>query len=163
MRPLRTLLPLVAALTVASPLLAGPPWISIETPINPWDPSTRGAFLLVHAFHHGTPLNLPVSGTAEGLVNGERRSVPLTFQRTSRDGVYALRNQWGAAGEWSLILTVSQGRDDVAQAMVKVSGERVLAVDVPTRDGGEAHPLPRRFTAAEIDASLRNRVVAVNR
>ncbi len=162
MRQLRSLVPLVAALTIASPVLAGPPWISIETPVNPWDASTRGAFLLVHAFHHGTPVNFPVSGTAEGIVDGQRRSVPLRFERTSREGVYALKNLWGTTGEWSLILTVSQGKDDVAQAMVQVSGTKVLAVDVPTREAGEAHPLPRRFTQAEIDASLRGRVVAAN-
>lgn len=162
MRSLRTWLPLVAVLTVAW-AWPGPPWISIETPVNPWDASTRGAFLLVHAFHHGTPINLPVSGTAEGLVDGQRRSLPLTFQRTTRDGVYALRNQWGKTGEWSLILTVAQGQDDVAQAMVKVSGERVIAVDVPTREGNAPYPLPRRFTKAEIEASLQGRVMAVNR
>jgi len=163
MRPLKILTPLVVALTLASPVLAGPPWISIETPVNPWDPSSRGAFLLVHAFHHGTPVDFPVSGTAEGVVDGRRHSVPLRFERTSRPGVYAVANQWGQTGEWSLILTVSQGKDDVAQAMVQISGTKVIAVDVPTRNGGEAHPLPRRFTKAEIEASLRGRVMAASR
>ena len=32
--------------------LIGPPWISIEYPANPLDPSTRGGYLLVHTFHH---------------------------------------------------------------------------------------------------------------
>ena len=42
---------LVAGLPAAA--VAGPPWVSIELPANPWDETTRGAFLLVHAFHHG--------------------------------------------------------------------------------------------------------------
>src|SRR2546426_1315168 len=55
----------------ATPGLAkGPPWISIELPVNPYDQSMRGAFLLVHAFHHQTPMGFIVTGTAEGIVNG---------------------------------------------------------------------------------------------
>ncbi|HUF31409.1 MAG TPA: hypothetical protein VMM77_12225, partial [Gemmatimonadaceae bacterium] len=39
---------------------SGPPWISVEYPPSPYDQTTRGAFLLVHAFHHGTPANFAV-------------------------------------------------------------------------------------------------------
>ena len=39
------------ALSAASSF--SPPWISIETPPNPYDPASRGAFLVVHTFHHG--------------------------------------------------------------------------------------------------------------
>src|SRR4051812_48780748 len=74
-----------AALRIAA---AGPAWISIETPVNPYDASTRGAYLVVHAYHHGDPSSNPVSGTAEGLVNGERRSVALEFTPTSRPSAY---------------------------------------------------------------------------
>jgi len=78
---------LAAALSafLAAPALAGPPWISIELPVNPYDESTRGAFLLVHEFHHGTPVSYIVTGTAEGIVNGERRSIKLEFSETARE------------------------------------------------------------------------------
>ena len=46
-------------------VVKGPAWISIETPVNPYDASTRGAFLLVHAFHHGDAMASPVTGRAE--------------------------------------------------------------------------------------------------
>ena len=72
--------------TAAARTLSGPPWISIEHPVNPYDATTRDAFLLVHAFHHGTPQNFPVTGTAEGMVDGQRRTVNLEFTRTSRSG-----------------------------------------------------------------------------
>ena len=63
----------LASAAVTAPALGGPPWISIELPVNPYDQSMRGAFLLVHAFHHGTPMGFIVTGTAEGIVNGERQ------------------------------------------------------------------------------------------
>jgi hypothetical protein len=146
-------LPLIAGL-----LLLGPPWISIELPANPHDPTTRGAYLLVHAFHHGTPMAFPVTGTAEGLVNGERRTLKLGFERTTREGVYALRKQWQDEGEWTLVISVSQGREDVAQAMVQISGGEVIAVRVPTEERS-GWRIPRRITRAEIEASLRDRPV----
>ena len=70
--------------------LFGPPWISIETPVNPYDASTRDAFLLVHTFHHGTQADAPVSGgtapdeppgvreVSQGLRAGPRRSLSVT-------------------------------------------------------------------------------------
>lgn len=70
---------LVAAAPSSSARLAGPPWISIEYPANPLDPSTRGDYLLVHAFHHQLAVSAPVRGTAEGLVNGVRKSIELRF------------------------------------------------------------------------------------
>src|SRR3954464_3147857 len=91
---------LVAAAPSAGARHAGPPWISIEYPANPLDPSTRGAYLLVHAFHHQIPTQSVVSGTAEGLIRGERKSVALRFDNTSRPGVYALQKQWGDEGVW---------------------------------------------------------------
>jgi len=138
--------------------LKGPPWISIELPANPYDQDTRGAYLLVHAFHHGTPIGFPVSGRAEGLVDGRRRTVKLDFQATSRPGVYALRKQWPDEGEWSLVVSVTQGRDTEAQALVQISGGEVIAVRVPTeRRGGTV--VPRLLTQAEIEGSLRDRTV----
>ncbi len=151
---------LVAVTTIAAtPALAGPPWISIEYPANPYDPTAQGAVLLVHAFHHRTELDSPVTGTAEGIVNGQRKSINLEFKRTSRPGVFALANQWGDVGEWTLVISVPAANhvgSDAAQAMVRLSGGRVVSVDVPTRQAN-GYTLPRPFTAQEIEASLRSR------
>ena len=147
---------LLAALPAAA--LAGPPWITIELPANPFDAATRGAFLVVHAYHHGTPMAAPLSGTAEGLVQGQRRSIPLSFDRTTRNGVYALRNQWGNTGRWVLVITVNQGdsaREDVAQAIVEIGEDGVVSrVRVPTVAGREGS-FPRKLSQAEIEQAVR--------
>ena len=135
----------------------GPPWISIEYPANPFDRESRGAYLMVHAFHHGTPAGLPVSGTAEGIVRGERRSVRLAFAATSRPGVYALRKQWSDEGTWTLVVRVAQGAGDGATALVDLApGGEVARVQVPTRRHAEGN-FPRPVTAQEIELSLRAR------
>jgi hypothetical protein len=139
----------------------GPPWISIEHPVNPYDSTTKSAFLLVHAFHHGTPTNFPVSGTAEGLVRGERKSVSLEFQPTSRPGVYALKRQWSTEGTWTLVVSVSQGPEDAVYAVVELSGNGLVAsVQVPTRNE-KGYTLPAKVAMNAVDASLRARAGVV--
>jgi hypothetical protein len=138
---------------------SGPPWISIEYPANPLDASTRGAFLLVHAFHHQLAMSSAIRGTAEGLVSGERRSVTLRFDSTSRPGVYALRKQWTNEGVWSLVISVAQHDSDPAQALVEIGVDGgISSVRVPTRQERE-WTIPRPITAQEIEQSLQGRAV----
>lgn len=137
----------------------GPPWISIEYPANPYDSGSKGAYLLVHAFHHGTPVSFPVSGTAEGIVNGERRTVSLEFKNTSRPGVYALHKQWSSDGVWTLVLGVTQGDGEMntVKAVVELGPNgQILAVNVPTRMQG-VWRVPDRVNMADVEANLRTR------
>jgi len=154
------LLPTVMLLGAAAPMVGtarvGPPWISIEYPANPLDPSTRGAYLLVHAFHHAIPVQSIVRGTAEGLVGGERQSVALRFDATPRPGVYALRKQWSDDGIWSLVITVDQGEGNSAQALVELGADGISAVRVPTRVAN-GWTIPRGVTSREIEQSLSSR------
>jgi hypothetical protein len=101
---------------------------------------------------------VPVSGTAEGIVNGERRSVKLEFTPTSRAGAFALRKQWGDGGIWTLVIAVHQHDSDAAQALVEVGADgEVARVQVPTRVGERNFRFPRELAPQEIDAALRLR------
>jgi hypothetical protein len=153
------LLAVAALLGTAAFTSFGPPWISIETPANPFDAGSRGAYLLVHAFHHGTPVAFPVSGTAEGIVDGARKTISLEFRNTSRPGVYALHKQWPDNGTWTLVLGVTQGEGDgnTAKAVVEIGANgQVASVDVPTvtRNGWK---VPAPVSMAKVDADLRAR------
>ena len=154
----RLLLPLAVLLLVTSPLFAGPPWITVELPPNPFDQASRGAFVLVHAFHYSSDGGDPVVGRAVGMVDGQRRIVTLRFEGTSRPGVFALKTSWGDKGEWTLVITNEQSSHGggAAEVMVRVSGNRVIGVEAATKPSKFAElPLePRRFTDAEIEASL---------
>ena len=135
---------------------AGPPWISIEYPANPFDASSRDAYLMVHAFHHRSPVESTVQGTAEGLVGGERKSIALKFETTSRPGVYALRKQWTDDGIWSLLISVTQHENGAAQALVELGSNGITSVRVPTRRERE-WTIPRPITAQEVEQSLQSR------
>ena len=158
--PTRLALGLVALAGVLamSPAPVGPPWISIEYPPSPYDATTRDALLLVHAFQHGTPANFPIAGTAEGIVEGKRRTVTLSFTRTSRQGVYALKKQWPTEGRWVLAIAVTQETDSKAGALVEIDqrGE-VARVTVPT-DQHDGWVMPRAIRSAEVEKALRSNV-----
>jgi hypothetical protein len=147
---------LVATTAFAS---SGPPWISIETPANPYDAASRGAFLLVHAFHHGTPMAFPVSGSAEGIVKGERKTVSLALKPTSRPGVYALHKQWADDGVWTLVLSVTQGEGagNTVSAVVELgTNGQVASVDVPTVMRNN-YRVPAAVSMASVEAGLKAR------
>lgn len=162
-RPL--LLTLVLALTAAAPALKGPPWISIESPANPLDPETRGAAFVVRVYHHATPTSYSVAGTAEGLVNGERRSVKLVLERTSKPGVYTMKRQWPTEGVWTVLVSVlGENERKAATAIVELSPEgQVASVRVPARTDGRWTIPVGEVSMVEIDASLRARTVRLAR
>ena len=153
-RTLRVACVALLAIT-ATPLIAGPPWISIELPGNPFDQNARDAFLIVHAFHHGEPVEYPVAGTAEGLVNGQRKTIPLTFQKTQRPGAFAVKKQWTDGSVWVLAFTVTQAKDDVAGALVTIAADgHASRVETLTKIGDGGRPFPRAIAKRDIDAAI---------
>lgn len=153
---------LTLTIAAAAPAPLGPPWISIEYPPSPYDATTRDAFLLVHTFHHGTPIVAPVTGKAEGIVSGERRTVSLKFSGTSRSGVYALNKQWPSDGSWVLFITANQGPNDDVTAVVELAADgRVVAVRVPTEQRG-SWKVPSDVSTAERESIVRARLASNN-
>ena len=158
---LRTVM-LASALTLTafSSVLAGPPWIAIEYPANPFDRASRDAFLTVRTYHHGDLLARTVSGTAEGVVNGKRETMRLDIRPGSQPGMYVVRWQRPAAGRWVLVINSGErGRVD-ASAVVEINPTGGIAgVTVPTRHVGDGWIGPRAVAAAEIDGLLQGRAI----
>ena len=105
----RTLALACLILLLAAPLATragGPPMVSVET----LDGSTDGPAFRVRALRCGQPLPAQIVGTAEGLVNGVRRTVPLELVASSDPGSYALSQQWPTQGRWLLVFTIASGR-----------------------------------------------------
>lgn len=165
--PLRQLALLAALTLVAStPAIAGPPWIAIEYPANPFDAGTRGALLTVRTYHHGEIMSYDVSGTAEGIVDGRRQTMPLDIRRVSQIGMYAVRFQKPAQGTWMLVITARQNGSHMATALVSIDSKGgVASVSVPADPIENGRWLvPRKVAAAEIDAMLKaNSGIAVAR
>lgn len=154
---------LVTALTLTgfSTAAAGPPWIAIEYPANPFDRASRDAFLTVRTYHHGDLMATTLTGTAEGVVNGKRQSMPLDIRPGSKAGMYAVRWQRPAAGKWVLVINSGAGGVTHATAVVEISPTGGIAgITVPTRAVGGGWISPRAVAAAEIDGLLQGRALA---
>lgn len=146
----------VLTLAMTSAAHAGPPWISIELPANPHHASTRNASMLVRAYHHSTSLNAPLTGTAEGIVDGKRVSLPLELRATNQTGVYAVTTPLPKGGTWVLAITVSESKTASATALVTVDARgRIVAVDVPSDRTRDGWMVPRRVDSADVEAALR--------
>ena len=154
---------LVTALTLSafSTAFAGPPWIAIEYPANPFDRTSRDAFLTVRTYHHGDMMAKTVTGTAEGVVNGQRQSLKLDIRPGSQPGMYVVHWQKPANGRWVLVINSgNQGIVD-ATAVVEISATGTVAsVSVPTQSLGSGWIGPRPVAASEIDALLQGRALA---
>ncbi len=163
----RSLMSLAAAVTLvaatASPAFAGPPWLSIEFPANPMNKSALGAYLLVHTFHHEQATSFVVEARAEGLVNGQRRTLPLTLERTDRDGVYALKQTWPDTGDWVIVITGAPG-DGSVTALVSIADGAIRGIRVPTRKVENGRwTVPLQVTQADVEAELRSLVALASR
>jgi hypothetical protein len=149
---IRLALAALLATAIATPATAHPPWLTIEWPANPYAGAARGAFLVVHAYPGPAATHVMVTGTAEGVVNGERRTISLELVPTEAAATYAVRKAWPSEGVWVLRFTLDEG-NAVATALVGIgdSGE-VRFVRVPTGRQG----YPRAVADAEISQLLRS-------
>lgn len=149
---------LVSALS--SPALAGgPPWISVEMPGDPTNPSSRGAVMLVRAYSCGMPTEAAVAGTAEGVVKGERRTIPLALEPAGAKGVYAVAKQWPSEGSWVLTFTMSAGGEVSTIVTLGPDGgvdpAEYHRQPTSTVRAASVRVLARKTTAADVDALLR--------
>lgn len=158
-RSLRSLALAAVLSSLATPAFAGPPWISAEFPSNPHETASRGAFLLVHTYHHGTPTQFRLTGTAEGLVNGRRQSLPLEIVPTSRPGVFAVRFKPQGGGAWVLAFNMGESRDGAGMIVAVGKNGQPTTAQVPssTAEGGR-WIIPRAVTPQDIDSALRAQV-----
>lgn len=162
MLKMKRTLGLAVALTAiaAAAAIAGPPWISIEYPVNPLDPAAKGGYVTVRTYHHADLVGYQIGGTAEGLVNGERQSSKLDIRPLRPAGTYVVNWKKPASGSWVLVISTQRDGQHMATAVVKVGADgQVASVVVPSKliENGR-WTLPRAVASSEIDAMLRNGV-----
>jgi hypothetical protein len=154
----RALIPVLAtavlSLGAAAPsstrVIKWPPWLSIESPVNPWDPGSRGVAFYVHTMlREGLSSVSNMTGTAYGLVDGKGQTVPLEFGATGRQGVFSVRRSWPAEGAWVLRVSLMS-----TTALLTLDREgNVASVRIPTvRTSGGV--VPREVAQREIDSTL---------
>jgi hypothetical protein len=77
---------------------------TIASPVAAQDYQAKTAAFVFRTEGCAQPASPQIGATAEGLVNGGRRSVALKVTAMSRAGVYAVPQTWPADGDWVVIL-----------------------------------------------------------
>lgn len=88
-----------------------------------------------------------ISGTAEGIVNGARRRVPLRIVPLSTPGVHAVQRPWDDQGQWVVHLTgLCPATRAVTTAIVPIVGS--------TFDRNTIQLFPQLATREQVDAAV---------
>jgi len=130
------------ALMGATSALAGGFWLSTYSPTAPVASHISGAVVVVAAEGCHNPAAAVLSGAAEGLVKGKRRSVTLEFTPTGKPGVYAVKKQWPNEGAWVLAITGKY-----------LGGQSSLVVELEPNGKFRAEPAGKNL-ASRIESAL---------
>jgi hypothetical protein len=124
------LLTLAGSLAAAS-LFAGTFVLEIGRPSANPEAQAKHAVLVVRSAACAHPEKTKITANAEGLVNGKRRTIPLTIIPLSSAGTYAVTREWPAEGKW--VLTLVAANSDYEwhpSAIVNVNGSSADLVQV---------------------------------
>jgi hypothetical protein len=119
---------------------------TIGSAVASQDFQVKGAAFVFRLEGCAYPAKPQIGGTAEGLVKGARRSMPLKVVPTSKPGVYAVGQNWPAEGEWLVNLTGT---------CASASAGAIVPIGPTGFVRASSRFFPRPATGAEIDASLK--------
>jgi hypothetical protein len=144
-------------LAISSSALAGGFQLSVETPSSSSDPQMKDVVLVARTYGCHQPADAKLSATAEGLVNGARKSVALEL-RSIGSGVYAIKQQWPSEGTW--VLSISGAYNGMTSSVLVELGPngKVLPgtrLDEGAMKGVHARGARRQWIAEDIDSALR--------
>lgn len=148
---------LALLIAMAASSYAGGFQISVETPGASTDAQMKDVVLVVRTFGCLQPADAKLSATAEGLVNGARKSIALDLSTISA-GVFAIKQQWPSEGAW--VLALKGGYNEMTTSVLVELGPngKVLPgtkLDPGAIKGIHARGLRKQLAAADIDSALR--------
>lgn len=147
----------VLLLAISSSALAGGFQLSVETPNSSSDAQMKDAVLVARTYGCHQPADARLSATAEGLVNGARKSVALEL-RSIGSGVYAIKQQWASEGTW--VLTLTGAYNGMTSSVLVELGPNGKVFPGTRLDAGEmkgvhAKGTRRQWVAEDVDKALR--------
>ena len=137
---------LVILAALAAQAFAGGFFLQLGNPEASAEARKLGAVITVKAAGCHDPAAAKVTATAIGVVNGQRRSVPLEVKNLSEAGMFAVVGQWPKEGKWVVQLNA-------------INGEMFTNTLVPVGPNGveraRARFDMRKFADGDVEAMLR--------
>ncbi|MGH9384206.1 MAG: hypothetical protein ACRD2N_07985 [Vicinamibacterales bacterium] len=141
---------LAALLTAwgAPPAMAQEFALQVGPPVAGNAQPAKASLLVVRPAGCADPARAEITATAEGIVNGARRSVPLKLSALPTPGVHAVPRDWPNLGLW-IVNLVGSCAGKTAGAIISIAGP-----NAPYQREAVKY-LPHPATPSEIDASLK--------
>jgi len=131
---------------LATQLFAGGFFLQLGNPEASAEARKLGAVVTVKAAGCHDPATAKITATAIGVVNGQRRTVPLEVKPLSEPGMFAILGQWPREGKWVVELI---GRND------SLYTNTLIASGPDGLDRLHAKADIKAFTQGDVDAMLR--------
>lgn len=144
--------PVFLATTAA--VFAGGFYLSVTVPdAESDDPRVKEAVLLVRPIGCHEPSAAKLSVRAEGLVDGQRKSLAVRLTPLGDEEGYAVRRQWPAEGVWVLTLT-GEYRGHTSSVLADLAPNGTLQTGKNGK-GLAVRVVPHRLSTAEIETAVR--------
>jgi hypothetical protein len=132
---------------IARPAAAQDFALQVGPPVAGNGQGAKSSLLVVRPSGCVNPATVQITATAEGIVDGARRSIPLRLTPMPTPGVHAIAKEWPNGGVWIM-------------SLAGTCAGKTAGVIVSLGESGEYHRdavkhLAHAATASEIDASLR--------
>ena len=129
-------------------LCAGGFYLQLGNPEASLEARRMHAVLTVTATGCHDPATAKLTATAIGVVNGERREIPLSVSRLdAHPGFFAIAQQWPKQGKWVLRLEARNAAGQYTNSLI-LAGPN--GIDARNDKAG-----PQAFTSADIDSMLK--------
>ncbi len=91
----------------------------------------KNALVVAHITACHSPEKTTIAATAEGIVNGQRRTVPLKVLYLSQPGVFAVSHEWPRDGAWTvkMIATNPEYRNYATAVVVPIRNDAASRED----------------------------------
>jgi hypothetical protein len=119
--------PLFALSILTIPLFAGALLLEVGNPPSNPEAMKNHAVLVARITACHSPGETTVTATAEGVVNGMRKSIPLKVISLSTAGTFAVTREWPNEGTWAikLVATNPEYRDYATSVLVPIRSDSV--------------------------------------
>lgn len=97
----------LSVLAMAGSMWAGALRLEVGNPSANPEAAAKHAVLVARITACQSPEKTTITATAEGIVDGSRRTVPLSLVPLSTPGTFAVVRQWPAGGRWAVKMTAT--------------------------------------------------------
>ncbi len=139
----RTIVTLILA--CAGQLLAGGFYLQLGNPEANAEARKMGAAVVIKAVGCHDPASAKVTATAIGVINGQRRTIPLEVKALGPAGEYALTQQWPKEGKW-VIQVVGKNDEQFTNTLISAGPEGL--------DRLHAKSNMKAFASSDVDSML---------